>query len=138
MPTLLILLIVGGAGFFFFTAARAAAERATEVGHDACQAAGVQWLDQSVHAIGMRLRRKDDGWLGLERSFRFEYSEAVSYTHLDVYKRQVLELGELGFCGSADEVNRTPVQYENGRSDPAVFLRCHFSRCHLIDGESVG
>ena len=75
MPTLLILLIVGGAGFFFFTAARAAAERATEVGHDACQAAGVQWLDQSVHAIGMRLRRKDNGWLGLERSFRFEYSE---------------------------------------------------------------
>lgn len=75
MPTLLILLIAGGAGFFFFTAARAAAERATEISRDACAAAGVQWLDQSVHAIGMRLRRKDDGWLGLERSFRFEYSE---------------------------------------------------------------
>ena len=82
MPTLLILLVLGGAGFFFFTAARAAAERATEIGRDACQAAGVQWLDQSVHAIGMRLRRKDDGWLGLERSFRFEYSEDGESRHI--------------------------------------------------------
>ena len=82
MPTLLILLIVGGAGFFFFTAARAAAERAAEIGRDACAAAGVQWLDQSVHAIGMRLRRLDNGWLGLERSFRFEYSEDGIQRHI--------------------------------------------------------
>ena len=75
MPTLLILMIVGAAAFFFFTSARAAAERATEVGRDACQAAGVQWLDESVHAIGMKLRRNEDGWLGIERSFRFEYSD---------------------------------------------------------------
>lgn len=75
MPTLLILMIVGAAGFFFFTAGRAAAERAAEIGRDACQAAGVQWLDQSVQATGLRLRRKANGWLGLERSFRFEYSE---------------------------------------------------------------
>ena len=74
MPTLLILMIALVAGFFFFSAARAAAERATEIGRDACHAAGVQWLDQSVHATGMRLRRRDDGWLGIERSFRFEYS----------------------------------------------------------------
>ena len=104
MPTLLILLIVGGAGFFFFTAARAAAERATEVGHDACQAAGVQWLDQSVHAIGMRLRRKDDGWLGLERSFRFEYSEDGQERHVG---RLVLFGDELvSFSGPA---KATPV-----------------------------
>lgn len=97
MPTLLILLIVGGAGFFFFTAARAAAERATEVGHDACQAAGVQWLDQSVHAIGMRLRRKDNGWLGLERSFRFEYSEDGENRHIG----RIVLLGDklVGFSG---------------------------------------
>ena len=35
----------------------------------------IQWLDESVHAIGMRLRRNEDGWLGIERSFRFEYSD---------------------------------------------------------------
>ena len=82
MPTLLILMIAGAAGFFFFSAARAAAERATEIGRDACEAAGVQWLDQSVHANGLRLRRKDDGWLGLERSFRFEYSEDGQNRHI--------------------------------------------------------
>lgn len=97
MPTLLILLILGGAGFFFFTAARAAAERATEIGRDACQAAGVQWLDQSVHAIGMRLRRKDDGWLGLERSFRFEYSEDGENRHIG----RIVLVGDklVGFSG---------------------------------------
>jgi len=75
MPTLLILMIVGAAGFFLFTAARAAAERAAVIGRDACDAAGVQWLDQSVHSTGMRLRRREDGWVGMERTFRFDYSE---------------------------------------------------------------
>jgi hypothetical protein len=107
MPTLLILLIVGGAGFFFFTAARAAAERATEVGHDACQAAGVQWLDQSVHAIGMRLRRKDNGWLGLERSFRFEYSEDGENRHIG---RIVL----LGFSGPSRAAQAVVRSIPNG------------------------
>jgi hypothetical protein len=97
MPTLLILLILGGAGFFFFTASRAAAERAAEVGHNACQAAGVQWLDQSVHATGMRLRRMENGWLGLERSFRFEYSEDGQDRHIG----RIVLLGEklVGFSG---------------------------------------
>lgn len=97
MPTLLLLMIVGAAGFFFFTAARAAAERATEIGRDACQAAGVQWLDQSVHATGMRLRRREDGWLGIERSFRFEYSEDGHDRHVG----RVVLLGNrlVGFSG---------------------------------------
>lgn len=82
MPTLLILMAVGVTAFFMFTAARAAAERAAEIGRDACQAAGVQWLDQSVHATGMRLRRRDTGWLGIERSFRFEYSEDGQDRHV--------------------------------------------------------
>jgi hypothetical protein len=97
MPTLLLLMLVGVAGFFFFTAARAAAERAAEIGRDACQAAGVQWLDQSVHATGMRLRRHDNGWLGVERSFRFEYSEDGQDRHIG----RVVLLGErlVGFSG---------------------------------------
>jgi hypothetical protein len=97
MPTLLILMIVGGAAFFFFSAARAAAERAAEIGRDACQAAGVQWLDQSVHATGMRLRRHASGWLGLERSFRFEYSEDGQDRHVG----RVVLLGRslVGFSG---------------------------------------
>ncbi|WP_374607426.1 DUF3301 domain-containing protein [Thermomonas sp.] len=97
MPTLLILMAVGVTAFFMFTAARAAAERAAEIGRDACQAAGVQWLDQSVHAIGMRLRRRDTGWLGIERSFRFEYSEDGQDRHVG----RVVLLGEklVGFSG---------------------------------------
>ena len=90
-------MIVGVTVFFMFTDARAAAERAAEIGRDACAAAGVQWLDQSVHANGLRLRRKDDGWLGLERSFRFEYSEDGHDRHIG----QVVLLGDrlVGFSG---------------------------------------
>lgn len=76
MPTPLILLILFTLGFFYWSAARAAAERAERIGRNACQAAGVQWLDQTVHAEGMRLRRGSDGRLGFERTFRFEYSES--------------------------------------------------------------
>lgn len=108
MPTLLLLMIVGAAAFFFFTAGRAAAERAAEIGRDACQAAGVQWLDQSVQATGLRLRRKANGWMGLERSFRFEYSEDGVDRHTG---RVVLLDGKLvGFSGptrAAQAVVRT-------------------------------
>ncbi|MDQ3494940.1 MAG: DUF3301 domain-containing protein [Pseudomonadota bacterium] len=75
MSSLILLMIAGAAAFAWWSAARASAERATEVGRHACQAAGVQLLDQTVHAIGLRLRRRDDGRLGWERSFRFEYSD---------------------------------------------------------------
>ncbi|MFN7136181.1 MAG: DUF3301 domain-containing protein [Thermomonas sp.] len=97
MPTLLVRMLVGAAGVFLFTAARAAAERAAARGRDACEAAGVQWLDQSVHATGIRLRRRDDGWLGLERSFRFEYSEDGQDRHVG----RIVLLGEklVGFSG---------------------------------------
>lgn len=74
MPTLILLMIAGAAGFAYWNAARAAAERAGMLGRNACDAAGVIWLDQSVHADGLRLRRNEDGRLGWERTFRFEYS----------------------------------------------------------------
>ena len=82
MPTLLILMICASVAFAFWSAARAAAERAEQVGRDACHVAGVQWLDQTVHASGLRLRRGEDGRLGFERSFRFEYSEDGSDRHV--------------------------------------------------------
>ena len=73
-------------------AARAAAERAIALGRNACQAAGVIWLDQSVHANGLRLRRGEDGWLGFERSFCFEYSHDGTDRHVG---RLVLRKGRL-------------------------------------------
>jgi len=72
--TLILLMILGAAGFAWWNAARAAAERAEALGRNACRAADVQWLDQSVHAIGTRVCRLPSGRLGLERTFRFDYS----------------------------------------------------------------
>jgi hypothetical protein len=99
MPSLLILMIVLGLGSALWSAARAAAERAEAVGRDACRVAGVQWLDQTVHASGLRLVRGEDGRLGFQRSFRFEYSEDGSDRHIG---RLVLR-GErlVGFSGPA-------------------------------------
>lgn len=74
MPTLILLMIAGAAAFAWWSAARAAAEHAVHIGRQACRAAGVQLLDQTVHATSLRLRRREDGRLGVERSFRFEYS----------------------------------------------------------------
>jgi len=82
MPGLLILMVVMTLGWAFWSSARGAAERATELGSRACHAAGVQLLDQTVHASGIRLRRGDDGRLGFERTFRFEYSEAGDDRHV--------------------------------------------------------
>lgn len=82
MPGLLILMIVMTVGWAWWSSARAAAERAEELGRQACHAAGVQLLDQTVHANGLRLRRGEDGRLGFERSFRFEYSEAGDDRHV--------------------------------------------------------
>ena len=74
MPSLIILMIVGAALFAYWNAARAAAEHAKLLGRNACAVAQVMWLDESVHASGIRVRRNEDGKLGFERTFRFEYS----------------------------------------------------------------
>lgn len=74
MPTLILLMIAGAFAYAWWNASRAASEHATAVGHAACRRAGVQLLDQTVQATGFRLRRRSDGRLGLERSFRFDYS----------------------------------------------------------------
>lgn len=82
MPSLLIVMIIAALALAFWSASRAAAERAEQLGRDACRAADVQWLDQTVHASGIRLRRGDDGRLGFERSFRFEYSHDGTDRHV--------------------------------------------------------
>jgi len=74
MPSLILLMIAGAFAYAFWNSSRAAAERAIELGRNACRAADVQWLDQAVHASGIRVCRKDNGWLGWERTYRFEYS----------------------------------------------------------------
>lgn len=81
-PTMIFVMLAAFAAFVWWSGARAAAERAGQLGRDACERAGVQWLDQAVHAHSMRLRRGEDGRLGVERSFRFEYSEDGMQRHI--------------------------------------------------------
>lgn len=92
MPWLIVVMIVGAAGFAWWNAARAAAEAAKQLGREACSAAQVMWLDESVHAAGLRLRRNQDGRLGFERSFRFEYSHDGVDRHVG---RMILRDGRL-------------------------------------------
>ena len=82
MPTLLLLMIGAAVALAWWSAARDAAELAGDLGREACAAAGVQWLDQTVHASGLRLRRGEDGKLGFERTFRFEYSQDGQDRHI--------------------------------------------------------
>ena len=81
MLTELLLLLAAIAGASFWYAGRRAAELATIIGREACARAGVQWLDQSVHLLSMRLSRGPDGWLGLERRYGFEYSTVGEDRH---------------------------------------------------------
>ncbi|WP_411834286.1 DUF3301 domain-containing protein [Pseudoxanthomonas mexicana] len=105
MPSLILLMIAGAAVFAYWNAARAAAERAGQLGRSACEQAGVLWLDQSVHANGLKLRRGDDGRLGFERTFRFEYSYDGSDRHVG---RLVLRGEELvSFVGPLRRVPTT-------------------------------
>ena len=99
-------MILGAAAFSFWSAGRAAAERAEALGRDACRNAGVQWLDQSVHATGMRLCRHDNGWLGLERTFRFDYSLDGQDRHIG---RMILRGERLRACAARTEQQRPPL-----------------------------
>ena len=92
MSGLTILMILGAAGLAFWSAARAAAERAAALGREACRRAGVQLLDDSVHAERLRVRRRPDGRLGLEYGFRFHWSDDGVHRHVG---RMVLLGGEL-------------------------------------------
>ncbi|KPN20905.1 hypothetical protein AO715_14005 [Xanthomonas sp. Mitacek01] len=81
-PMMIFAMLAAFAAFLWWSSARAAAERAGQLGREACERAGVQWLDQAVHAYSMRLRRDDSGRLRVERNFRFEYSEDGVQRHI--------------------------------------------------------
>lgn len=81
-PTTLLLAIIGfGLGVYIWTSAQAANEAARRHGERACTDAGVQWLDQAVQLERIRIRRGGDGWLALERWYRFEYSRDGESRH---------------------------------------------------------
>ncbi len=81
MPTLLLLMIIAIPAIAFWSAGRGVAQLAIDHGRRACYHAGVQWLDQNVHQVRLRLYRRSDGWLGWERHYRFEYSTGGEDRH---------------------------------------------------------
>jgi hypothetical protein len=81
MSLTLIVLVALVLAALFWVSSRAAAENATRHGRAACEDAGVQWLDQSVHQVRIRVRRNPAGQLSLERQFRFEYSSGGTDRH---------------------------------------------------------
>lgn len=78
---MIVSMLVLAAAVAFWNAGRAAVERAGTLGRDACRAAGVQWLDESVHVVAIRPCRLGSGRLGWERTFRFDYSTDGSDRH---------------------------------------------------------
>jgi len=89
-PTMIGLMVLGALALAWWNAARAANERAIALGRAACERAGVIWVDQTVHASGFRLYRHENGRLGLERRFRFEYS----FTGHDRHPGQLILRGD--------------------------------------------
>jgi len=81
-PTLIVLMVLGALALAWWNAARAANEQAVHLGRAACERANVIWVDHTVHASGLRLYRRANGYLGLERRFRFEYSHTGQDRHL--------------------------------------------------------
>ncbi len=109
MPSLILLMIVGAAVFAYWNASRAAAEHAKSLGRNACAAAEVMWLDESVHASGIRVRRDPtNGRLGFERTFRFEYSHDGVDRHVG---RMVLRGGQLVSFVGPIKPSVTPINF---------------------------
>lgn len=93
LPLIVLLCIIPAVAFWI--SARTAAENATIHGRRACQHAGVQWLDQSVHQVRIRLSRNAEGRLCWERQYRFEYSSAGEDRHAGLITMLGGELGGL-------------------------------------------
>ena len=74
MVEILALLLLGACVALWIDALRAR-ESALEAGRDACERYGVQLLDDTVAFARLRLARDENGRLGLERRYHFEFSE---------------------------------------------------------------
>lgn len=71
----ILLVLVLAAGVWFWLDGLKAREAGMRAARAACAAEGLQLLDDTVAASGIRARRDDDGRLRLARSFRFEFSD---------------------------------------------------------------
>lgn len=70
----LIALLLLGLFIWFISDSMKAREAAYAAARKACQEAGVQFLDDTVSQVSMRIGRDGDGSAALERYFHFEFS----------------------------------------------------------------
>lgn len=88
LPEVTALLAFAAAGAYWMAAMRSK-ELAREAGRRACREARVQFLDDTVQLVRVRLRRDRYGRLAFYREYRFEYTA-------DGDRRQHGELAMLG------------------------------------------
>lgn len=74
MAEAVALLLLGAAVAVWIDALRAR-EAALDAGRKACERYGLQLLDDTVAFARLRLARDEDGRLGLQRLYTFEFSE---------------------------------------------------------------
>jgi len=72
--TQVLLLLLFGLLIWFWQDSARAKELASSAGSRACARAQLNFLDETVEFTGLRLKRDGDGRLGLQRDYRFEFS----------------------------------------------------------------
>lgn len=68
-------IVLIAAGIFFWLDSLRARERAVQAGRAACQRYDLQFLDDTVSFMRIRLRRDEDGQLKIARTYTFEFSD---------------------------------------------------------------
>lgn len=74
--TEIIVFALLAAGLWFIADSLKAREAAHAAARKACEEAGVQFLDDTVSQVKLKLSRDNEGRVVLERWFRFEFSPA--------------------------------------------------------------
>lgn len=83
----LILLVLGG---WFFMASLRVREIAIKLSRQACRREGLQFLDDTVSAAHIGLRRDGRGRLNIHRTYQFEFSDSG----MQRYSGYIVMLGE--------------------------------------------
>jgi hypothetical protein len=66
---------LGAAAVFFWLDSLKARERAVKAGRSACERYSLQFLDDTVAFVRLRLARNEEGELRLARTYTFEFSD---------------------------------------------------------------
>lgn len=74
MEEILAILLLVVIGLLWADSLRAR-ERAVQAGRSACERYGVQFLDDTVSFVRLRLARNDEGRLRIARTYTFEFSD---------------------------------------------------------------